>query len=92
MVLLNGQKWAACNVGAQYANADTAGAVTALTVGTSGWKDRYGSFFQWGRNKDVTTGSTTAGPLAADNTPNFITDSPLDTGNWLAVNDPNLWG
>ncbi len=98
IILSNGQRWAACNVGAKYANADVAAAVTSVTFGTADWTDRYGYFFQWGRNDNVTSSSTTTTKAPTGTTAStvghslFITDDPLATGDWIATTNSNLWG
>lgn len=68
IVLANGQKWAACNVGATKAWTGTL-AITNCSAGASdcdsALRFTLGSYFQWGRNDDVTATATTATQAAA---------------------------
>ena len=53
-----------------------------------------GAYYQWGRNLDVSTGATVAGPLApatAASETRFITNgtAPYD---WVTPQNGNLWG
>ncbi|MFB0964131.1 MAG: hypothetical protein QMC36_00195 [Patescibacteria group bacterium] len=90
------QHWAACNVGASTAYAGQSVALTDATAAggpTAAQKAYMGAYYQWGRNEDVTTGTTVAGPLAAATAASetrFITKgtAPYD---WLSVQDDNLW-
>lgn len=50
-----------------------------------------GSYYQWGRNKDVTAGSTTVGPLVSDSTNNFILGVSA-SADWINPQNDNLWG
>lgn len=90
IVLANGQKWAACNVGATTAYA---GQVYPSGTPTTAQKAYVGAYFQWGRNDDLTAGTTTttrapAGTLAGGvGHSNFITGS-----DWIATANGNLWG
>ncbi len=65
IVLSNGQRWAACNVGAKKAYAGQA--YPSGDEPTPVQKEYLGAYFQWGRNDDVTSGSSTA-VLAAEGT------------------------
>jgi uncharacterized protein (TIGR02145 family) len=61
----------------------------------TGWptleqKKYMGGYYQWGRNKDVTSGSLTTGPLASDSTDNFIT-APSNPFDWLTSRNDHLW-
>jgi hypothetical protein len=98
--LANGQVWAACNVGATYAYT---GAVIPNCGGSAtdcalALRPTIGSYFQWGRNDDVTVQGTPTSTLAPAGTlawgvghSNFITNagSPYD---WIATQNGNLWG
>jgi uncharacterized protein (TIGR02145 family) len=96
----NPHVWAACNAGATTAysnqsvtlvNPNAAGGPTAAQ------KAYMGAYYQWGRNIDVTTGATVAGPLAPVTAANafngtlFITNGtpPYD---WVTPKNDNLWG
>jgi len=53
-----------------------------------------GAYFQWGRNVDVTTGQTLAGPLsssAAASETRFVTNLVTSPYDWLTVQNHNLW-
>ena len=98
IVLDNGQRWAACNVGATTAYVGGAGQPypTPSTARTAAQKAYLGAFFQWGRNEDVTDLGTTATRAAAGSTSStvvgsFVTSStsPYD---WIATQNGNLWG
>lgn len=85
ITLANGQVWAACNVGATtaYAGQSIATGAPSAAQQLFTWY-----FYQWGRNKDVTTGAATMGPVAIDSTNDFI----LNSGDWLMTPNNNLWG
>lgn len=91
------QYWAACNVGAStaYSNQSVTFAdATAAGGPTAAQKAYMGAYFQWGRNVDVTTGPTVAGPLiaaAAASETRFITNATLPR-DWITPQDDNLWG
>ena len=84
--------WSMCNAGAT-----TAYASQALT-NCGGWasdcdsglRASIGSYYQWGKNRDVTSLSASAGPIASDSLANFITNgtSPYD---WITTQNDNLW-
>lgn len=100
LTLSNGQTWSMCNVGA--VNAWTGGITLTSCASSSSdcdsaYRNTIGSYFQWGRNDDVTVGTSSA-TLAATGTlaggvghSNFITTatSPYD---WIASQNANLWG
>ena len=53
-----------------------------------------GAYYQWGRNIDVTTGATVAGPLAPATAAigiHFITNG-AGTFDWVEPQNDNLWG
>lgn len=101
-ILSNGQVWASCNAGATVA---WTGGVTLSSCGglptdcVSAYRNTLGSYFQWGRNDDVTAqGSPTATLAPAGATAgtvghsNFIASntSPFD---WKTTpQNDNLWG
>lgn len=99
--LANGQVWAMCNVGAT--NAWTGGiAITdcsgSATDCDASIRNTLGSYFQWGRNDDVTAAGTPTSTKAVAGTlaggvghSNFITNgtTPYD---WIATQNDNLWG
>lgn len=58
ITLTNGQIWAACNVGASKAYKTQA--LPSINAPTAEEKTYLGSYFQWGRNDDVTEGPTTS--------------------------------
>lgn len=88
---MGNQVWSACNAGATTANADTGTTVSGTTVGSPTWYQRYGAYYQWGRNVDVTTATGFTGPVSVDGGTGFIINasSPYD---WLATQNDNLWG
>lgn len=93
------QYWAACNAGpgslTAYTNQSVALADATATGGpTAAQKAYMGAYYQWGRNADVTTGGSVAGPLApatAATETRFITNgtAPYD---WVTPQNDNLWG
>lgn len=101
-ILSNGQVWASCNVGATIA---WTGGISLSDCGglptdcVSSHRNSLGSYFQWGRNDDVTSqGSPTATLAPAGSTAgtvghsNFIAinSSPFD---WkTSPSNDNLWG
>ena len=94
----NIQVWSACNIGATIA-------YTGIPITDCEWwttdcnlwiRNTIGSYFQWGRNDDVTETSTSSILAAADvlentvwNT-NFIVNSN-PWGDWMSVQNDNLW-
>ncbi|MDD3120363.1 MAG: FISUMP domain-containing protein [Candidatus Gracilibacteria bacterium] len=100
ITLSNGQVWAACNVGATVAF--TGISLANLAGSTDPYSDlrpTLGSYFQWGRNDDITSTSITnvlasAGTLS--NTvghTNFIHNWWTSAkGSWISTPDNNLWG
>ena len=100
IVLDNGQRWAACNVGATTAYVGGAGQPypSATATRTAAQKAYMGAIFQWGRNDDVTAGPSNFVTKAPAGTSasgvghsNFIrsSSSPYD---WIATQNGNLWG
>jgi uncharacterized protein (TIGR02145 family) len=82
--LPNGQIWSACNVGATtaYTNQSYPSGIAFTPL----QKSYLGGYYQWGRNKDVTSGSLTTGPLGSDTTDNFITGF-----DWITLQNSNFW-
>ena len=62
IVLANGQRWAACNVGATTAYV---GQPYPSAAPTLAHKAYLGALYQWGRNEDVTALATTSTRAAA---------------------------
>lgn len=98
VILANGQRWAACNVGAGTAYVGqnvTLADTSALTGGpTAAQKAYMGAYYQWGRNVDVTNGGIVAGPLSAAvaaSETRFITNA-TPPNDWITPQDDNLWG
>ena len=94
IALVNGQTWAACNVGAT--TAYDGQAYPSGTAPTAAQKSYLGALFQWGRNEDVTNLGTTATLAAAGSTSStvvgsFVTSSTLPS-DWIATQNGNLWG
>jgi hypothetical protein len=103
--LPNGQVWAACNVGATKAYKNevithcsasaTGGSVTDCDISL---RSTIGSYYQWGRNDDVTLQGTPTTTLAPGGVlaggvghSNFIINTayPYD---WIATQNDNIWG
>ncbi|MFZ3231957.1 MAG: hypothetical protein WA194_00165 [Patescibacteria group bacterium] len=66
IVLSNGQKWAACNVGATNAwnEGDDLPPVCTTQCPTDPYpnlRNKLGHYFQWGRNREVTTAPAVPG-------------------------------
>lgn len=95
IVLTNGQRWAACNVGATTAYAGQA--YPSGMAPTEAQKAYLGAFFQWGRNDDVTATAPISAKAATGTTADGVghTDfiaadvAPLD---WIVAPDDSLWG
>lgn len=93
IVLANGQRWAACNVGSTTAYAGQAYPTDAAP--TDAQKAYLGALFQWGRNEDVTslgTGSTLASSGSTSSTALgiFVTNG-TGSYDWISTRNDNLW-
>lgn len=75
IALANGQKWAACNVGATTAFVGGSQTYPSSAAPNAAQKAYLGAFFQWGRNEDVTNLGTTATLAAAGATSSTVVGS-----------------
>lgn len=100
--LPNGMIWAACNIGATTAWREgefvfnTPGMTGSVTDYNQNLRYTLGSYFQWGRNEDVTnlgTGSIKAPTWSLATTILGIMPIPsLSPYDWITTQNHNLWG
>jgi uncharacterized protein (TIGR02145 family) len=97
----NPQIWAACNVGATtaYTNQTLTNCGGGATDCDILLRSTIGSYYQWGRNNDITLQGTPTATLALAGTlaggvghSNFITNAVSSPFDWIATQNDNLWG